>query len=126
MKEKTLYILITIVTCLVLAVGIAKADTKVRIDNKCDKVVDKIACYNKTQGADNEYRLAAWEDLKKLAIKRGYKLPKKVFLIDPVKEGRGIWDYKTYLKGNDLYFAPMQPCRHIDRKEGLRALRGLR
>lgn len=125
MKEALAYLAVAVLMLFVLA-SLARADTRVAIINKCDGVADRLKCYYKTQGSSNEYRLEAWQDLKEQAIKRGYKLPKKVFLIDPVKEGRGVWNYKTYLRGKHLYFAPMQPCRHVDRREGLKALARLR
>jgi hypothetical protein len=127
MKTTLLYIFISLLLCAVLlGISSARADTRVVIKNKCNGVTDYQNCMYKTQGASNEYRLEAWEDLKKQAIKKGYKLPAKVVLIDPIKPSKGVWEYKTYLKGKVLYFSPMQPCRHVDRREGLRALRGLR
>jgi hypothetical protein len=123
---KLLYVLITLaVLGALLTIGEVKAE-QIIIKNECSKWVygDPAGwpCYNRTQGASEAYRLSAWEDLKKLAKRRGIKIPRKVVLIDPEDYGSYV-EFRSYKKGNTFYFAAMQPCQHINRKYGLEALR---
>jgi hypothetical protein len=124
MKEALAYLAIGVLMLFVLA-SLARAET-ITIENKCSQWVygdpDGWPCYNRTQGASEAYRLSAWEDLKKLAKRRGIKIPRKVVLIDPEDYGSYV-EFRSYKKGNTFYFAAMQPCQHINRKYGLEALR---
>jgi hypothetical protein len=125
MKHKTLYIIAAVLALLALfGISQAKAE-QIVFKNKCGELSlsDPAGydCYNKSQGADNAYRLAAWLDLKRIAKRKGIKIPRKVVLIDPQDFG-GYVDFVSYKKGSTFYFAAMQPCQHINRKYGLEAL----
>jgi len=122
------YIMLAIIACLVfflIFTAESKAET-ITIENKCSQWVygdpEGWPCYNESQGASEAYRLAAWKDLKRIAKRKGIKIPRKVVLIDPKDFGNYV-DFISYKKGNTFYFAAMQPCQHINRKFGLEALR---